>query len=92
VCLSFGALCISPAVIFLAAGDAQLELTIGNYSSTARVISELGGYHIDCEVHQVHIDKKNKVVSTPAYMLGDAPISIIAEGIDQCIKQVINLI
>ena len=87
-----GAICISPAVICLALGKAQPELTIGNDSSTAGVISELGGKHVDCEVHQIYTDEKNKIVSTPAYMYGDAPISKIAEGIDQCVNQVISLI
>ena len=76
----------------MALGKTQPELTIGNDSSTAGVISELGGKHIDCDVHQVHIDKKNKIVSTPAYMYGDAPISKIADGIDQCVRHVIDLI
>ncbi len=87
-----GAICISPAVICMALGKAQPELTIGNDTSTAGIINELGGKHIDCDVHQIHTDKKNKIVSTPAYMYGDAPISRIAQGIDQCVKEVINLI
>ena len=86
-----GAICISPAVLCLAIGDVGPHVTIGNDKGTADAINSLGGTHYDKEVHEINIDEKNKIVSTPAYMYGEAPISKIASGINSCVKKVIEL-
>lgn len=81
------AICISPAVICLALGQKHPELTIGNDPQTIEVITVLGGKHFTCKPTEVHVDEKLKIVSTPAYMYDDAPISEIAEGIDKCMEK-----
>ena len=86
-----GAICISPAVICLGINQAKPTLTIGTDGATANVIETLGGTHEQTQAHEVSIDEKNKIVSTPAYMHGEAPISKICIGIDKCIKKVLDL-
>ena len=50
------------------------------------------GTHKQTQADEIVIDEKNKIISTPAYMHGDAPLAKIAEGIDKCVSNVIKLI
>ena len=87
-----GAICISPAVICLGIGKSNPKVTIGNDEGTVGAIEALGGTHKQTQANEIVIDEKNKIISTPAYMHGDAPLAKIAEGIDKCVKKVIELI
>lgn len=87
-----GAICISPVVIAAVLGkQLAATVTIGNDSGTAAEIEKTGAKHEECPVHEIVVDRKNKIVSTPAYMLATR-ISDVAEGIDKCVREVINLI
>ena len=85
-----GALCIAPATLVRAVADRSPEVTIGNDSGTAAAIGQMGGVHVDCTVDQAHVDAKNKIVSTPAYMLGPG-IKDVAVGIENLVKTVLAL-
>jgi len=87
-----GFICIAPAMaakIFEGAGP--LTLTIGNDADTAGAIEQMGQKHQRCAVSEIAVDKKNKIVSTPAYMLGER-ISEVAEGIEKLVASVLKLI
>ena len=66
-------------------------LTIGNDKDTAAEIEKTGARHQECPVTEFVVDRTNKIVSTPAYMLAQR-ISEAYEGIDKCVKEVIALI
>jgi len=88
-----GAVCISPVLvskIYETIGK-KTELTIGKDAETADKVEKMGNIHISCEVKEFHIDKENKIVSSPAYMLGQN-ISEVAEGIDKTVEALITLI
>ena len=85
-----GAICIAPAVISLLFGRMGAEVTIGNDQGTADTIRSIGGKHSDCSASEVCVDSKLKIVSTPAYMYDDASLFKISQGINQCVKQVID--
>jgi len=85
-----GALCIAPATLVRAIADKSPEVTIGNDTGTAAAIGKMGGVHIDCTVDQIHVDQKNKVVTTPAYMLGPG-IKDVAVGIEKLVNKVLEL-
>ena len=86
------AICIAPALIAAAIGKEYApELTIGNDPGTAAAIDKTGSRHRDCPVSEYIIDSKNKIVSTPAYMLAER-ISEAAEGIEKAVKATIELI
>lgn len=87
-----GAICISPAVLCLALGKEAPEVTIGNDIGTAQAIAIMGGKHINCEVDEIHVDKKLKIITTPAYMYDDAPISKVAVRIEKCVTEVMNFL
>jgi len=87
-----GAICIAPVLIATVLGrEFGPNLTIGNDSGTAAEIEKTGATHQQCPVRDFVVDKKNKIVSTPAYMLA-THISEAYEGIDKCVKAVIELI
>ena len=87
-----GAICIAPAVIARALGkDVKPVLTIGNDKGTGEKLEIMGAKHQDCSVSDCVVDKKNKIVSTPAYMLGPG-IKDIAQGIEALVKEVVKLV
>ena len=83
-----GALCISPAVIAAIIKN-DIEVTIGNEKETADVIEKMGGKHKTTTHGEVTIDKKNKVFTTPCYML-DATILDIENGAMNVVKEMVN--
>ncbi|MFH2058958.1 MAG: isoprenoid biosynthesis glyoxalase ElbB [Pseudomonadota bacterium] len=85
-----GALCIAPAVLARALGSKNTEVTIGNDAGTADAIESMGATHIQCGVKDIHVDEKNKIVTTPAYMLGP-DIKNVAVGIEKLVAKVLEL-
>jgi enhancing lycopene biosynthesis protein 2 len=87
-----GAICIAPALVAAALGkDYAPKVTIGTDSGTASAINQTGSSHIDCPVTEFVVDRDNKIVSTPAYMLA-SNIAEAADGIEKAVKAVIDLI
>lgn len=86
-----GAICIAPALVAAILGkDAGPTLTIGNDAGTAAEIEKTGARHKDCPVTEFVVDKEQKIVTTPAYMLANR-ISETYEGISKCVKAVIEM-
>jgi len=87
------AICIAPALISKVLGDEKLahKLTIGTDPETAQALTAMGSEHVSCPVSSFVIDKQNKLVSSPAYMLAGR-ISEAAEGIEKTVKEVLALI
>lgn len=83
-----GFICIAPMMITKIYADAKF--TIGNDKELAQEIANSGCEHVDCLASEAVVDSKNKLVSTPANML-KTNISVVAEGIDKLIKELINL-
>lgn len=86
-----GAICIAPAVIAQALGGESPTLTIGNDADTAEAIQSCGASHEDCPVEAFVLDVENRIVTTPAYMLGPG-VKDVAAGIEQCIAEVLRLV
>ncbi len=86
-----GAICIAPVLIATVLGkDLKPTLTIGTDSGTAAELEKTGARHKDCPVDDIVIDMKNRIVSTPAYMLA-SNISEAHKGIEKCVREVIAL-
>lgn len=84
-----GALCISPVLIAKILGG--VEVTIGMDQETASAVKSMGGQHVNTTHGEVVVDKRNKIVTTPCYML-DANISQIADGADQVIRTILGMV
>lgn len=85
-----GALCIAPATVAKALSSRNPEVTIGTDVGTAAAIETMGAKHVACHVDQIHVDNANKIVTTPAYMLGPS-IKHVAKGIEQLVKKVVEM-
>jgi enhancing lycopene biosynthesis protein 2 len=85
------AICIAPAMLAKALQGRAPRLTIGNDPDTATALKAMGAEHVDCAVDGIVVDEKNRLVSTPAYMLaGD--IAEAATGIEKAVKQLLAMI
>lgn len=85
-----GAICIAPKTIAIALNDHNPEITIGDDKKTSAEIESIGGHHFKCGVEEIHIDQKNKIVTTPAYMIGPG-IKDVYKGIDRLVEAVLKL-
>jgi enhancing lycopene biosynthesis protein 2 len=85
-----GAICIAPALLSKVFEGTGMKLTIGNEKEPAEAINAMGNRHVECGVLEIVIDSKNKIVTTPAYMLAQN-ISEAAAGIEKLIIEVIRM-
>lgn len=82
-----GALCIAPVMIAKILGD--ITITVGNDEGTIANIATFGTQHINTLQTEVISDKKNKVFTTPCYML-PARISDIAACAENLIEAILE--
>lgn len=85
-----GAICIAPALVALSLKGAGLELTVGETGEASQEIEKLGHKHIAKPVTECHIDRRHRIVTTPAYMYDSAPVHEVFQGIDQCVSAVLG--
>lgn len=85
-----GAICIAPATLVAALAGRSPRVTIGNDVGTAAAIASMGGEHTDCSVADICVDEKNRIVTTPAYMLGPG-IKDVAAGIEKLVDRVLSM-
>ncbi len=91
-----GFICISPVIAAKVLGNSEelrhkkLKLTIGTDKETYEAVHELNAEHESTLVDDIVLDLENKVVSTPAYMLGPGPRAI-DKGIEKLVKKVLLL-
>lgn len=84
-----GALCIAP--VLMAKILVDVEVTIGSDAGTAGAIESFGATHIETTHGEIVYDPKYKLVTTPCYML-DATIDQIADGADNLVRKIMELI
>lgn len=84
-----GLICIAPVLSAKIFGEG-VSCTIGNDADTAAALTHMGAEHQDCSVGGIVVDEKNRLVTTPAYMLAQS-ISEAAKGIDKLVVQVLAM-
>ncbi len=85
-----GLVCIAPAIAAKLFGPEKVEFTIGTDPGTAKVLQAGGGTHIPCNVRNVVVDHRLKIVTTPAYMLAQR-ITEAEAGINKLVQAVLDL-
>jgi enhancing lycopene biosynthesis protein 2 len=85
------AICIAPAIMALAFGDKGVNVTIGQDAGTASELEKTGAKHKNCAVEHFVVDTANKVITTPAYMYGEAKPHQIFEGVGGAIKELLKM-
>ena len=84
-----GLMCIAPAmtgVLF----DGGAKCTIGSDPDIAAAIEATGAVHRPCAVDEICVDRANKLVTTPAYLLAGS-ISEAASGINKLVDEVLAM-
>lgn len=85
-----GFMCIAPALAAHALGGQNVSLTIGNDAETASALEKHGAQHVTCKVDAIVVDDKNRIVSTPAYMLAESIVEAEV-GITRLVTKVLEL-
>ncbi len=86
------AVCIAPALVAKVLGtDNGPQVTIGTDEDTAGAVSSMGATHVSCPVNEFVIDKENKIITSPAYMLASS-ISEAAEGIEKTVDALMEML
>ena len=83
-----GALCIAPAIVAKILGN--VTVTIGQDASTEAALIKMGAVHEKTTHGEIVIDRENKVVTTPCYML-DARVDQIGAGAENLVMALLDL-
>jgi len=86
-----GFLCISPVIAAKLFGKQKVEVTVGSACDASEAIESMGGIHVEKTASEYHVDEKNNVVSTPAYMIGQNMVDI-EPGITGLVNEVLSRI
>ncbi len=84
-----GLMCIAPVMSAAIFGEG-VRCTLGTDKETAAAVEAMGAVHEAKQVHEIAVDEKNKLVTTPAYMEATR-IRDAAEGIEALVKEVLRL-
>lgn len=84
-----GFICIAPMMIPFIYPQG-VRITMGDDADMAAIVASKGAQHIDCKVDEIVIDKANKVVTTPAYMLAKN-IAEVHTGVSKLVNAVLAL-
>ncbi|MGD0536161.1 MAG: isoprenoid biosynthesis glyoxalase ElbB [Verrucomicrobiota bacterium] len=85
-----GFICIAPAIAAALFGPEKVEFTIGTDAGTAQALESSGGQHVNCNVRNIVVDRRLKIVTTPAYMLASR-ITEAEAGINKLVQAVLEL-
>jgi len=87
-----GALCIAPAVIAgLFGRTLSPEITIGTDPGTASALEKMGARHTPAKVDEIVVDSKNKIVTTPCYMLAQS-IKEVGAGVEKLVAKILEMV
>jgi enhancing lycopene biosynthesis protein 2 len=86
------AICIAPALVARMLGDEKITVTIGkNDAVTTAEIQKTGAIHEDCDVTDFVTDREHRIITTPAYMFGDAKPFEVFTGIRKAIRELVGM-
>jgi len=88
-----GFICLAPILAARVLGpSAGVRITLGTKASAESKHAAVMGADVrPCPVREILVDQKNRVVSTPAYMVDDVRLSEVAMGIERLVRQVVAL-
>jgi len=86
-----GALCIAPAVIASLFGkELAPEITIGTDAGTASAMEKMGAKHRKAQVNEVVVDSRNKILTTPCYMMAQS-IKEVGDGAEKLVAKIMEM-
>jgi len=72
--IPIAAMCIAPVLV--ARVLPGISVTTGTDRSTAEKIRKMGCLHVNCSPEQTHVDRLNRIVTTPGYMNANGPYEV----------------
>ena len=84
-----GALCIAPVILAKLINNAAV--TIGTDTQVAEGITQMGGKHSKTGHGEIVVDRENRLVTTPCYML-DSRVDHIADGAENLVKEILSMV
>ncbi|MFO0858248.1 MAG: isoprenoid biosynthesis glyoxalase ElbB [Phycisphaerales bacterium] len=89
-----GLICISPVigakVLGTANGGPGCSVTLGNDAGAAQAVTAMGSKHVVHAVTDAHVDREQRVVTTPAYMCEAKPYEVYT-GIGKLVEAVVAM-
>ncbi|MBN2320521.1 MAG: isoprenoid biosynthesis glyoxalase ElbB [Acidobacteria bacterium] len=86
-----GALCIAPTLLAQIFGKSlSVELTIGSDPETASALEKMGAKHTNAKVDEIVVDGKNRIVTTPCYMLAQS-IKEVGDGVEKLVVEILKM-
>ncbi len=86
------AICIAPALIARVLGQHKITVTIGkNDAVTTAEILKTGALHEDCDVDDFVTDREHRIITTPAYMFGNATPFEVFTGVRKAIHELVEM-
>jgi len=86
-----GALCIAPATVGMVFKEKSPTLSVGMHEETIQALESMGVNHKTCMANDIVTDDVNRIVTSPAYMVGPG-IKEVAEGIEKLVGKIISMI
>lgn len=85
-----GAMCVAP-IILAKVLKQKTNITLGDDKEAAKTVEKLGHLHTNTTKGSINVDKNNKIVTAPCYML-DSDIYILSQEADKLVQSIIELI
>jgi enhancing lycopene biosynthesis protein 2 len=88
-----GFVCLAPILAARVLGPiAGVRITLGPRGTTpAKHAAVMGADVRPCQVRDIMVDQKSRVITTPAYMYDDARLNDVAVGIDKMVRALLGL-
>lgn len=85
-----GAMCIAPILVALCLSGKNPSLTAGNDAKVTMDLQRFGAQAVETGVSDIHVDARNKIVSTSAFLMAEKASEAEA-GITKLVNKVIEL-
>lgn len=85
------AVCVAPVLLARVLGKHKITLTLGADDETAMEVRKTGAIHETCPVDDYITDRNHKIITTPAYMYGDAKFHQVFDGIQGLAKELLEM-
>lgn len=85
------AICIAPVLVAKVLGSQRVTVTLGDDKEAIAEVLKTGAQHEVCPVDDYVTDRETKVITTPAYMYGNAKPHEIFKGISGLAKELVEM-
>lgn len=85
------AICIAPVLLAKVLGEEGVSITLGNDKTVALEVVKTGAHHEECRVDDFITDRAHRIITTPAYMYGDAKPFEVFTGVRKAIRELVEM-